>query len=217
MVKLDILSDPVCPWCLIGKAELDRALEARPDHPFVIEWHPFQLNPDMPAGGMDRQDYLQLKFGDAGLLRAYQPIVDRIEALGLDADLGGIARQPNTLNAHRLIHWAGLEGRQTAAVAAVFRAFFSEGKDIGDIDTLIGIGAGIGLDAEMLRRLFATDTDAEAIAQRDRHARARGVGGVPCFIIANRHVLQGAQPAETWMQVIDEITEQLRAQPEDEA
>ena len=118
-VKLDILSDPICPWCYIGKAELDRALEAHPDHPFHIEWHPFQLNPDMPAGGMDRKEYLELKFGGrSGAAQAYAPIVERSEAIGLGIAFAAIGRPPNTLDAHRLIHWAGIEGRQTAAVSA---------------------------------------------------------------------------------------------------
>ncbi|MGI1661847.1 DsbA family oxidoreductase [Palleronia sp. KMU-117] len=212
MIKLDILSDPICPWCFIGKANLDRALEQRPDHPFAIEWHPFQLNPDMPPEGMERRAYMEAKFGGRdGAVRAYAPVVTAAERAGLAINFEGITRTPSTLDAHRLIHWAGLEGRQTAAVAALFRAYFIEGRDIGDREVLTDIAAAIGLDRAMIARLFSTEADAEDVRARDAHARQRGVTGVPTFVIANQHVVVGAQPTELWLQVIDEVTEQLRA------
>ena len=211
MIKLDIFSDPVCPWCYIGKARLDRALAARPDHPFEIEWHPFQLNPEMPAGGMDRTDYLETKFGGReGALRAYGPVVEAAEASGLTLNLSAIARQPNTLDAHRLIHWAGLEGRQTPVVAALFRAYFVDGRDIGDPQVLTSVGAASGLDAGMLERLLGGDADKAAILARDAHARDRGVRAVPTFIVGNRHAVQGAQPHDLWMQVIDDLAAEDR-------
>ena len=206
MIKLDILSDPICPWCYIGKANLDRALEARPDHPFEIEWHPFQLNPDMPREGMDRQEYLDAKFGgrDAAT-EVYARIAEAAKAAGLDLDLGGIPRTPNTIDAHRLIHWAGLEGRQTAAVSRLFKAYFEELKDIGDTEVLLDIAEGIGLDRAMIARLFEGDGDLEDIRARDAHARQRGVTGVPTFIVASQHAVPGAQPPELWAQVMDEL------------
>lgn len=211
MIKLDILSDPVCPWCLIGKARLDRALEARPDHPFAIEWHPFQLNPDMPRGGMDRAAYLEAKFGERmAAAEACARVDAAAQESGIEIDWAAIRNVPNTLDAHRLIHWAGLEGRQTPVVSALFRAYWREGRDIGDRDTLADIADGAGLDAAVIRRLLATDADAEAVSARDAHARARGVTGVPTFIIANRHVVPGAQPSDLWVQLIDEIAEQIR-------
>jgi len=211
MIKLDIISDPVCPWCYIGKTELDRAIAERPNHPFTIEWHPYQLNPAMPAEGMDRKDYLEHKFGGRdGALRAYAPILERAEALDLEIDFAAITRQPNTMNAHRLIHWAGLEGRQQAVVAAIFRAYFNDGGDIGAPKTLCKIGEACGMDPAMLERLLAADADFDATRARDTHARERGVTGVPCFIIANAHVLQGAQPKALWIQVIDELIENMK-------
>ena len=212
MIKLDILSDPICPWCYIGKAHLHRALEVAGDHPFAVEWHPFQLNPDMPADGMDRRTYLEAKFGGKeGAVRAYAPVVENAEAAGLEIDFEAIKRTPNTLNAHRLIHWAGLEARQTPVVAALFKAYFVEGKDIGDTATLVEIAGNAGLDAAMVERLLVSDADAEDIRLRDAHARERGVTGVPTFVIANQHVLRGAQPPDLWAKVIEEITEQLKA------
>ena len=206
MIKLDILSDPICPWCYIGKAHLDRALEKAGDHPFLIEWHPFQLNPEMPAGGMDRRAYLEAKFGGKeGAVRAYAPVVEHAEGAGLTLNLDAIARTPNTLDAHRLIHWAGIEQRQTPVVSALFKAYFVEGRDIGDKAVLAQIAGEAGLDAAMVATLLAGEADADDIRARDAHARARGVTGVPTFILANQHVLTGAQPPELWGKVIEDI------------
>ena len=116
-VKLDILSDPICPWCYIGKTYLDAALAENPNHPFAIEWHPFQLNPEMPAGGMDRRAYLEGKFGGKeAAVKADAPVVEHAKAAGLTINFEAMKRTPNTIDAHRLIHWAGIEGRQIAAV-----------------------------------------------------------------------------------------------------
>ncbi|MDR5652933.1 DsbA family oxidoreductase [Ruixingdingia sedimenti] len=205
-VTLDIFSDPVCPWCMIGKANLDRALEQRPGHPFRIEWHPFQLNPDLPPGGVDRRDYLEAKFGgQARAVEIYAQVMRAAEAAGVDINLDRMAVQPNTLDAHRLIHWAGIEGRQNAVVAALFRAYFRDGRDIGDAAVLAGIAAEAGMEGAMVARLLATDADRDAIAARDSHARQRGVNAVPTFLVANQYVVSGAQPPAFWLQVIDEL------------
>ncbi|MCV6824380.1 MULTISPECIES: DsbA family oxidoreductase [Halocynthiibacter] len=215
MVRLDIISDPICPWCYIGKANLDKALEANPDHPFTIEWHPFQLNPDMPEGGMDRREYLETKFGGKeGALTAYAPVVEAAEAAGLEINLDLIKTTPSTINAHRLIHWAGLEGKQTPVVSALFGAYFVDGRDISDIDVLADIADGVGMDAAVVRRLLEGDQDIEDIRERDAHSRKMGVSGVPCFIVAQQHAVPGAQPPETWAKVISEINEQLTAEAE---
>ena len=207
MITLDIHSDPICPWCYIGKARLDRALESRPDHPFEIRWHPFQLNPDMPREGMKRDEYMALKFGDAqGILDAHRPVIEAAEEAGVTLDLPAITRTPNTLDAHRLIHWAGLEGRQNAMVAALFRAYFREGRDIGDHDTLRALAGQAGLDTDLTARLLATDADTDLIIEADRMARARGISGVPFFIIDKSYAVSGAQPVQVWQDVIDELT-----------
>ncbi|WP_068115210.1 DsbA family oxidoreductase [Tropicimonas marinistellae] len=210
MIKLDILSDPICPWCFIGKTLLFNALDARPDHPFVIEWHPFQLNPDMPPEGMDRRRYLEAKFGGKQeAVAAYARVAEAAEAAGLDIDFGSIPRTPNTLDAHRLIHWAGIEERQTPVASALFAAFFLEGRDIGDHDVLADIADSAGMDAATIHRLLGSTADAADIRERDRHARDRGVTGVPTFIIANTHVVPGAQQPDLWIKLIDEINGQL--------
>jgi predicted DsbA family dithiol-disulfide isomerase len=206
MITLDIFSDPICPWCYIGKTLLDRALEANPDHPFIIAWHPFQLNPDMRAEGMDRRAYLEAKFGGKeNAVRVYARIAEAAEAAGIEIDFAAIQRTPNTLDAHRLIHWAGIEGRQSLMAAALFRAYFREGRDIGDPATLAALAGQAGMDAGAVARLLATDADRDAIIARDTHARERGISAVPTFVIANQYVLSGAQQTPLWQQVIAEL------------
>ena len=206
-IKLDIMSDPICPWCYIGKAHLDKALAAHPDHPFVIEWHPFQLNPDMPAQGMDGRAYLEGKFGGKeAAVRAYAPVVEHAAKAGLNINFEAMKRTPNTLDAHRLIHWAGIEGRQTAAVAALFKAYFVDARDIGDPEVLADIADGIEMDAAVVARLLKSDVDAQDIRDRDAHSRQMGISSVPTFIVANQHAVPGAQPPELWANVIAELT-----------
>jgi len=207
-IKLDIISDPICPWCYIGKAHLDKALADHPDHPFAIEWHPFQLNPDMPFGGMGRREYLEGKFGGKeGAVRAYAPVVENAEKAGLNINFEGMQRTPNTLNAHRLIHWAGIEGRQTAAVSALFQAYFVDTRDIGDIEVLADIADSIDMDAAVVTRLLNTEEDLQSIRDRDAHSRAMGVNSVPTFIVGGKHAVPGAQPPALWAQVIADLAD----------
>ena len=208
MVRLDIFSDPVCPWCYLGKANLDRALEAHPDHPFVIEWHPFQLNPDMASEGVDKRDYLLKRFGSEAQL---QEVHDRFRQIarenGVQMDPDTPKRIPNTLNAHRLVHWAGLEGRQAFAVAALMCAYWVDGRDIGNLGVLADIAAGIGMDRAVVERLLNSDADLDTVTAREAHARERGVSAVPTFLIANQYVVSGAQPPELWARAIDEMSQ----------
>lgn len=213
-INVDVLSDPICPWCYIGKAHLFRAMEARPGHRFVLQWHPFQLNPDMPRGGMDRRAYLEGKFGGkAGAVRAYAPVAEAAEAAGLTLNLDRIETTPNTLDAHRLIHWAGLEGRQTPVAHGLFEAYFVHGRDLGDHAVLSDVAEAQGMDRAMVERLLAIDADADDIRARDAHARARGVTGVPTFIVGGQSAVVGAQPPDLWTRVIDELSQRADAAP----
>ncbi len=207
MIRLDIFSDPVCPWCYLGKANLDRALEAHPDHPFAIEWHPFQLNPDMAAAGVDKREYLLARFGGAaGLEQIHQRFRDIAAENGVTMDPDTPQRIPNTLNAHRLIHWAGLEGRQTLTVSALMLAYWVEGRDIGDLAVLAEVAAEAGMDRAVVVRLLASDADLDVIKAREAHARERGVNAVPTFLIDNKYVVSGAQPPTMWGRAIAEMT-----------
>lgn len=205
-VRLDIFSDPVCPWCYVGKANLDRALADHPDHPFQIQWHPFQLNPDMPPEGVPKRAYLEQKFGGKARVDAvHERLREVARAAGVDMDPDKPQRMPNTLNAHRLVHWAGIEGVQQAVVDALMRAYWVKGRDIGDLETLAAIAGEQGMDAEATLRLLSSDADAEDISARDADARAKGVTAVPTFLIAQHYVVSGAQPPELWGQVIKEL------------
>lgn len=206
-IRLDIFIDPVCPWCLIGKTHLDRALESRPDHPFQIQWHPFQLNPDMPKEGVGHVDYLAEKFG--GPQRAVQmmlQVTEHAKRAGAEIDMEKCTRLPNTLDAHRLIHWAGIEGKQTPMVSRLMRAHWKEGANIGDPATLARLAGEVGMDAAAIARLLATDADVDDLQSRDMDARQKGVTAVPTFLIAQQYVVSGAQPPEMWRDVIDELT-----------
>ena len=206
-LPIAIVSDIVCPWCFIGKARLETALAQHGlTDRVAITWLPYELNPDMPPEGMDRTAYLDAKFG--GRARA-ATVYGRIEAAareaGLEVDFGRIARVPNTLDAHRLIHWAGIEGVQTPVVSALFAAYFRDGRDIGDASELARIAAACGMDGAAVAVALQGEADRDDLAARDADARARGVTAVPTWLIDRRHVLQGAQPPVLWLGVIDEI------------
>lgn len=217
-VSLDILSDPICPWCLIGKARLDAALAERPDHPFTIVWRPFQLNPDMPPDGMDRSAYLSAKFGgDAAAARVYGQIEETARAEGFDVRFDLIRRTPSTLRAHRVIRWAAPYDVQHALMDSLFRRYFMEGADISSAPVLAAAATEAGLPAEgfsegAITERLSSDEDLEQTREEDAAARRAGVTGAPTFIIAGRHVIPGAQASELWVRIIDELNEAIAAQ-----
>ncbi|KEO61201.1 DsbA family oxidoreductase [Thioclava indica] len=206
MIPLDIFADPVCPWCVIGKARLDNALAARPAHPFVISWQPFQLNPSMPAEGMSRADYLQAKFGQDDAVRMNMKLLELAQAEGIDFRPERAIHQPNTRDAHRLLYWAGIEHAQGAVMEALLDAHWREGRDISDAATLSEIARKAGMDGDLTARLLASDADLDTIEDKESHARQRGISAVPTFIVAERHVVSGAQPTDLWIKVIDELS-----------
>lgn len=206
MTRLDIISDPVCPWCYIGATHLTRALEARPTHPFEIRWRPYQLNPDLPPEGMDRKTYLEEKFGGPDRAREiYGRIRDAAAAAGLDVDFDRIGRAPNTFDTHRVIRWAAAEDAQTRLMGELFHRYFKLGEDISDHAILRAAAEAVGLDGAVIARLLAGDTDRAEVEAEAREAREMGVTGVPTFILGGKYALVGAQPPEAWEKVISEI------------
>ncbi len=203
-MRIDIYSDVICPWCYIGKRRLERALGERPQNGLTLEWRAFQLNPDMPAQGMDRQLYLQLKFGSAA---SAERIYREIKAVGEEEDLPfafeAIRRTPNTIECHRLIRFAGLHGRQDAVVETLFRTYFLEGEDIGAPGVLLGVAEGAGLDPAEARAFLDSDLEAEAVRAEDLAARRAGLQGVPTFIFNGKYALSGAHLPEVLHQMFD--------------
>ena len=210
-LSIDIISDVVCPWCYIGKRRLETALARRSsdDAPVHVRWLAFQLNPDMPAAGVDRRSYLEQKFG--GPERAQQ-IYARIKAagdeVGIPFDFERIVRQPNTVNAHRLIAWAQdvNPSESDALVEQLFRAYFIDGADIGDIDTLARLAGDAGFDATAARAWLTSDAGRTAIQAEEQRARALGVTGVPFFVFNERLAVSGAQPPEVLLGAMEQAS-----------
>jgi predicted DsbA family dithiol-disulfide isomerase len=197
-LTIDVISDVVCPWCFIGRRRLGAALaRLKADEPQVqphVSWHPFQLNPDLPREGIDRRVYLAEKFGGSGrAAEIYERVRTAGSTVGIDFAFEKIERQPNTLDAHRLISWAQAQGSAEELVERLFRAYFLEGRFIGDPDVLAAIAGEAGLPGEAARAHLASSTGAAAIAQMDLRVRELGVTGVPFFIFGDKVAVSGAQ------------------------
>jgi predicted DsbA family dithiol-disulfide isomerase len=202
---IDVVSDLVCPWCFIGKRNLEAALAGEDVGEVVVRWHPFELNPDLPHDGIDRREYVERKFG--GPERAaqiYARVRDAGARAGIAFDFQRIVRQPNTREAHRLIAWAQARGDADALVERLFSAYFVDGLAIGDRETLVRLAAEAGVDADAARAWLASDTGRAEIAQAEVRARELGITGVPFFIFDGRVGLSGAHPPETIREAIRE-------------
>ena len=211
MITINIFFDPICPWCFIGKKWFDRALESFPELDFQIEWKPFQLNPTMQKAGMDRQEYLEKKFGGKEEARAaYAPIVKAILENNMDVNFEKIRITPNTMNAQRLTHWAGIEGVQNRIVSALFKAYFKNGQDIGDETVLSEIAGRSGMRKEIITRLLYSEADIDKVKNLDLNARNSGIKGVPMFVVDGTYAVSGAQKSEFWKNVFLEIFENQR-------
>ncbi len=198
--RIDIVSDAICPWCYIGKRQLERALALlEPDGlRFSVHWNPFQLNPDMPPEGRDRAAYRAWKFGSASKAAALdERITHAAAAVGLAFRTDLMTRTPNTIQAHRLIWYAGQGGVQDAAMEAVFRAYFVEGRDIGETAVLADCAVEAGLDREAVLAFLAGDVAGREMRAADQAAREAGVSGVPSFFLDGYGLFSGAMPAET--------------------
>jgi predicted DsbA family dithiol-disulfide isomerase len=212
-MRIDIVSDVICPWCFIGKRRLASALTQRPEVNAEVVWHPFQLNPDMPPEGMARDRYIASKFGGnqhAG--RIYQNVTDVGATVGIPFHFERIKITPNTRDAHRLIRHAGEFGNSDAVVEALFNGYFIEGRDIGDRDTLADIAGSAGLDRREIASYLESTEGSEEVLAEDLSARRIGVNAVPCFIFERKYVVSGAQEPEFFFPMFDLVrTEQADA------
>ncbi|MFN7194746.1 MAG: DsbA family protein [Rhodospirillales bacterium] len=207
MIRIDIVSDVICPWCFIGKRRLERALAAEAPGSIVVGWRPFQLNPDMPVEGMSRKDYLRAKFGTDDGGERYKHVVAAGLEEGIPFAFERMQRTPNTVRAHRLIRFAENHKAADAVVEALFTGYFAQARDIGDIEVLADIAGTAGLDAGEVRRYLASDEDDAIVRAEDKYARELGIQGVPCFVIERKYMLSGAQPAELFADVFRQVRE----------
>ena len=195
MIFVDIVSDTICPWCYIGKRRFEKALRISGRSDVALSWRPFQLNPDMPVEGMTRDDYVRAKFGGGDRPRQiYQAIAESGREAGIEFQFSRIRRTPNTILSHRLIYFSAKNDRQDEVVGELFRAYFEQGQDLGDLDTLVDIALRSGLDALRARRFLMSDEGRQEVVASDVYARRLGINGVPCFIVNRKYAVSGAQP-----------------------
>ena len=201
---VEIVYDLVCPWCFLGTRRLMRTLRRRPDLLFELTWRPFLLNPDMPRLGMSRPDYVVRKFGgEDRARRLYASIAEIGRAEGVPFRFEKIRRTPSSVDAHRLVRYAARFGRADEMVEALFSAHFTDGRDIGDHAVLLSIAPACGLDLAATRRFLAGDAEADAVHADNLRAHRLGITGVPCFVIAGRHAIAGAQEPEVIERLLD--------------
>jgi predicted DsbA family dithiol-disulfide isomerase len=212
-LQIDIVSDVVCPWCYIGKRRIENALASTPDVPVEIHWRPFFLNSWVPREGIGRDEYLTAKFGSP---EAYKGIAGRVVAAAEEEGLVYrpelVRRQPNTIDCHRLIHWADAQGGSSEMKQRLMELYFRDGGDLTDIDVLVQAAADCGLDPEAVRRRLASDEDVELISTQAKDASDKGISGVPTFVFAEKYAVSGAQPAEQLARAIREVSAEVNAQ-----
>jgi predicted DsbA family dithiol-disulfide isomerase len=207
---IDVVSDVVCPWCFIGKRRLEHALELRPDIPVEVRWRPYFLNDWVPREGISRDEYLTAKFGSP---ERYKSIAGRVAAAakaeGLDYNVDGIQRQPNTIDCHRLILWARNTGRAADMKQRLMELYFTEGADLTDREVLVKAASDCGMDADITRELLASDRDVDRVTAEAQQAKQAGIDGVPCFILGGVLAVSGAQDpaylADAMARAVDEV------------
>jgi predicted DsbA family dithiol-disulfide isomerase len=205
-VRIDVVSDVVCPWCFIGKHRLEQALKLKPDIAIEVHYRPYFLNDWIPREGISREQYLTTKFGS---VERYNGIAQRVGAAaaaeGLVYDSAKMKRQPNTTDCHRLILWADAIGKAPEMKQKLMDLYFTEGGDLTQRDTLVAAAAAVGLDADTVRANIATDKDEDVIEQQSQEAKQAGIEGVPCFIFGGKFAVSGAQAPEYLAEAIERV------------
>ncbi|MGB3445949.1 MAG: DsbA family oxidoreductase [Xanthobacteraceae bacterium] len=215
-LTLDIVSDVVCPWCYIGKHRIESALALVQDVPVEVRWRPFFLNPWVPREGISRDEYLTTKFGS---VEAYGKIASRVVDAASEEGLvyrpDTVKRQPNTLDCHRLIHWAARDpsGDKAAAVKQrLMELYFRDGGDLTDSEVLVQAAADCGMDAVAVRQRLATDEDVDVVSSQAQEAADKGIGGVPTYVFAGKYAVSGAQPPEQLARAIRQVSAEVNAE-----
>jgi predicted DsbA family dithiol-disulfide isomerase len=205
-VRIDVVSDVVCPWCFIGKHRLEQAIKLKPDIAVEVHYRPYFLNDWIPREGIARDEYLTTKFGSP---ERYKDIAKRVGAAaaaeGLVYDSSKMKRQPNTTDCHRLIHWADAIGKAPEMKQKLMDFYFTEGGDLTQRETLVAAAAAVGLDADTVRADLATDKDEDVIERQSQEAKQAGIEGVPCFIFGGKFAVSGAQAPEYLAEAIERI------------
>ena len=206
-MTIDVYADIACPWCYVGRARLKQALAERPDLDVSLRWRPFQLQPDMPPDGRDFRTVLEKKFGGWDRAeRMFERVREMGAETGLTFDFEAIEVAPNTADAHRLVLWAEEqqgEDAADAAATALFRAYFTEGRNVSAPEVLVDCAGDVGLDEDAARTLLDGDAHAEAVRESQTQAQRRGITGVPCYVFDDRHAVTGAQPVDTFVEALD--------------
>ncbi len=207
-VKIDFVSDIACPWCAIGLGGLTKALE-RLDGEVAADIHfqPFELNPDMPAGGTNHLDYIASKYGSTRqqVLANGKAMAERAAGVGVTMVRDEESRVYNTFDAHRLLHWAGLEGRQLALKQALFEVNFALGRDTGDTDVLVEAARAAGLDPDAAREVLTSGRYTDKVRAAEAHWRRAGITSVPAVIVNDKYLISGGQPPEAFEQALRNI------------
>jgi len=207
-VRIDVVSDVVCPWCFIGKRRLEKAIALNPDIPVEVHWRPYFLNDWIPREGISREKYLTTKFGSP---ERYKGIAQRVAAAasaeGLNYAMDKISRQPNTLDAHRLIRWAERAGKAAEMKQKLMDLYFTEGADLTDRAVLVQAAADIGLEADKIGQALASEQDVAEIEREALSAKEAGIEGVPCFILGGKFAVSGAQAPEYLAEAISRAAE----------
>jgi predicted DsbA family dithiol-disulfide isomerase len=210
-VRIDVVSDVVCPWCFIGKKRLEQAIALSPDIPVEVHYHPYFLNDWIPPEGIAREQYLTTKFGSP---ERYKEIARRVSAAaaqdGLVYAIDKLSRQPNTTDSHRLIHWAEQIGKAPQMKQRLMELYFSEGADLSDKAVLVKAAADVGLDANEIAKKLETDDDLAIVSQRVEQAKSAGIQGVPFFIFDNAYAVSGAQAPEQLASVIRKAAQEKK-------
>jgi predicted DsbA family dithiol-disulfide isomerase len=203
---IEVYSDVVCPWCFIGEKRLAKALADRPDLEVEVRWRPFQLQPGMPEGGLPWEEFSRQKFGgESGAEAAFSRVSAAGERDGIRFDFARVASAPNTVDAHRLILFAEDDGVQWELADALFKAYFTEGKNLNDHGELAQVASSVGLDAEEVGGYLAQDAGDFEVRSSQEEAQELGITGVPFYVFDGRYAIYGAQPVEVFGEALDMV------------